>query len=517
MLIVTLAVAMVTCAPLTNQEKLVNLDEAGDKVNRAKRADEEIVFGNQQNKARVVAKKSDLSNLLAPVPLPGEVDQGSEVKVHKEMPVTDELAARAEAAAGSPSENNEKIKEAVEAALEAVAEDEAEKTGKAAAGQEPVDKTDSEKAIKQLIDDDIEENEQGAGEASEAAEANAPGDDADDEDDDLRELQLTAESSAVAAGGNDEGSIKPSSVADESENDEVEKFLQESQDETEQSLYRDRERSLANQMRNFLQSLNIGHQYQRHISPSFLFRYRRSLDSSKKTAPSKNNKRARRIKRDLLDDRYYGPYELPYNSDEYQDPTADTEDVVPLTDEEADYLYKQLVNYLADDYTPEQEEPEPEEGSLDSYLNGYGEDDNEPYVPYTTYNDDDVSYVPNVYEDRYQYGPVDFVGLAKRGMIDYYPPEEEEKRYFFPFNKEPETHWGAFVPEKRSYDEAIQRLQRLALALSDNPGPQSYLTSTNSFMPQHFHSQFVVEYSELSKVLLTIIANTILHQEITKL
>ncbi|CAG5118361.1 unnamed protein product [Candidula unifasciata] len=481
LLIVTLVVAMVTSAPLTNQEKLVNVDQPGDKVNRAKRADEEIVFGNQQNKARVVAKKSDLSNLLVPAPLPGEVDQGSEVIVHKEMPVTDELAARAEAAVGSVRENNEKIKEAVEAALEAVAEDEAEKTETVTDRQEPVDKTDSDdKAIKQLIEDDIEENEQGAGEVSDTADENPPRDDTDDEDTDLKELQRTAESSAMvaaaatatAAGGNDESSNKASSAEEGIDSDEVEKFLQESQqpeDEGEVSLDRDRERSYVNQMRNFLLSLNNGRRYQRLISP-YLERYRRSVDSSKKTAPSKNNKRTRRIKRDLLEDTSE-LYEPPFYSAGYQDPNPDSEDVVPLTDEEAEYLYNRLVNYLSDEANPEQEEVEPEEGSLDSYLNGYGEEDNEPYVPYTTYNDDDVSYVPNVYDDRYQYGPVSFLGLAKRGMIDYYPPEEEEKRYFFPFNKEPETHWGAFVPEKRSYDEAIQRLQRLALALSDNPGP----------------------------------------------
>lgn len=216
-------------------------------------------------------------------------------------------------------------------------------------------------------------------------------------------------------------------------------------------------------------SVSSGNGYHR-LSP-FIDRYRRSLSSSRKNTPSKNNKRARRIKRDLLDDRYYGPYELPYVQSENPDLNSDSEDFVPVTDDEAQLMYKQLVNYLANEYTPESQEPEQEEGPLDSYLNGYEEDDNEPYVPYSTYNEDVVPYVPSANEENYQYEPLSFVGLSKRGMVDYYPFEEEEKRYFFPFNKEPETHWGAFVPEKRDYGEAIQRLQRLAMALSDNPGP----------------------------------------------
>merc|ERR1711974_52298 len=53
-------------------------------------------------------------------------------------------------------------------------------------------------------------------------------------------------------------------------------------------------------------------------------------------------------------------------------------------------------------------------------------------------------------------------------MEYYYPESVPSKRYFFPFSDEPETHWGAFVPEKRDYSESIKRLQRLAMELSDN-------------------------------------------------
>lgn len=139
------------------------------------------------------------------------------------------------------------------------------------------------------------------------------------------------------------------------------------------------------------------------------------------------------------------------------------------------------MNYLANNYTPEQLklDEEEEETPLDSYLDGYEDGEGESYAPYEIYNEESVPVVSSPYEGSYSYEPVEldnYQNYAKRGMIEYYPEEdeeeeEEEKRYFFPFSKEPETHWGAFVPEKRDYNEAIQRLQRLAMALSDNPGP----------------------------------------------
>uniref|UniRef100_A0A0B7AZM7 Uncharacterized protein n=1 Tax=Arion vulgaris TaxID=1028688 RepID=A0A0B7AZM7_9EUPU len=474
-----LAVTMVTSAPLTNQEKLVDVAQTGEAVDRAKRADEEIVFGNQQNKARVISKKSDLSNILAAPEPKGERDQGSVVIVHKQAPVHEELAARDQAALGSVSENNEKMKEAVEDAIQSVAETIKSETESNV--QEEKEKAHlDEKIIKQIVEEDKDESEQGTGEVSENVEEKIV---EDDEDEELRNLQRETSEPVAVEGGRDANEVDNVESTPERKDDvdEVERFLQETHkqndDGSEVELDRDRERSYyESQMRNYLMSLNNGRDLS-YIRP-YMPRYRRSLYSPRTYITSAANKKSRRIKRDLLDNGYYTPYDLKnslYTSNDINDALiSDPEESVPLSDEDAEYLYKELVNYLANSYAAEQEEPSLEELPLDSYLNGYEEAQNEPYAPYTIHNEDTAPIVSNPYEVRYPYYPVDidsYQNYAKRGMIDYYPENEEEKRYFYPFSKEPETHWGAFVPEKRDYGEAIQRLQRLAMALSDNPGP----------------------------------------------
>ena len=248
-----------------------------------------------------------------------------------------------------------------------------------------------------------------------------------------------------------------------------------------------------------------------------------------------SSKRAgsRRIKRDLLDDVEYDPAWLRYlyaNSDDGMDtPTddqfeapansvldmgdsllADEDGYVPLTDSDAEDLYNELEEYLqwelqrragaeklretlglapSDDL---------ENGDLSSFYGGEAD------------GGEDGAGESNLLADNsqlsYPYGaeyPSDngYYFTSKRSSsgskLYELPTEETEKRYFFPFADEPETHWGAFVPEKREidagdergaylddpylddyrspskrdYNEAIQRLQRLAMALSDNRGP----------------------------------------------
>ena len=69
---------------------------------KGKRADEAIYFGNQQNKARVIVKKSGTDNLVshqneAMAPLGDSHDTGAEVVAHQEVPVTADLGERVEA------------------------------------------------------------------------------------------------------------------------------------------------------------------------------------------------------------------------------------------------------------------------------------------------------------------------------------------------------------------------------------------------------------------------------------
>ncbi|KAK6987306.1 protein Ycf2, partial [Biomphalaria glabrata] len=82
-----------------------------------KRAQETINFGNQQNKPRVLAKKSDLSNLLLPVAPLDEKDKSGVVVAHDALPVPPDMNARAEAAL-ERNKDQEKMKEEMEAALQ---------------------------------------------------------------------------------------------------------------------------------------------------------------------------------------------------------------------------------------------------------------------------------------------------------------------------------------------------------------------------------------------------------------
>lgn len=201
------------------------------------------------------------------------------------------------------------------------------------------------------------------------------------------------------------------------------------------------------------------------------YRRRRSLPSPRKAAAVKSHRGARRIKRDILDD-YYNTLSLPYTPVELDDALiSEPDDYVPLTVEEKDYLYRRLLDNLAGMYEDQKEEVENED-SVVPYINNLSEAQDDAYTPYVVYGENNIPSIYSPETERQAYSPDDNdVMFFKRGMIDYIPEEEEEKRYFFPFSEEPQTHWGAFVPEKRDYGEAIQRLQRLAMALSDNQGP----------------------------------------------
>lgn len=52
-------------------------------------------------------------------------------------------------------------------------------------------------------------------------------------------------------------------------------------------------------------------------------------------------------------------------------------------------------------------------------------------------------------------------------ILSGYPRGNKRDSNFFPFAREPETHYGAFVPEKRSYEETYEKLLTLARALGE--------------------------------------------------
>ncbi|CAL1528889.1 unnamed protein product [Lymnaea stagnalis] len=452
-----LVVAMTTSAPVSGQEKLLSPAPAGDSVDRAKRAEEEIVFGNQQNKPRVMAKKSDLGNILAPTL--GEKDRTGVVIVHKELPVPPALGARAEAALES-SRDNEKMQQAVEEAMKTVAEQSAAQAANVARAE-----------VKELAKEEISKEVKAVDEKIK------------------QELKNMENAAAPSASGKAESSGSNALPVTEVGGDDVEQFLQELQEkDDENGLDPNQQNSEVNDAgTDFYPIMYMTSPYSgqgmRSRFPFPYYRRRRSLPTVGKTVAAKAHRGSRRIKRDILDD-FYDAYTVPYSSVDVNDALIpDPDQYVPLTLEEKEYLYRRLLNNLASVYDEPEDEPlqdeplqdEPLQGEPDEYpyARGYSEPRDEPYLLYSPDRDDLIKEValrkglqeedePGVFREP--------VGYVKRNMVGYYPMEEE-KRYFFPFSEEPETHWGAFVPEKRDYSEAIQRLQRLAMALSDNPGP----------------------------------------------
>ncbi|XP_076466813.1 uncharacterized protein LOC143298034 isoform X2 [Babylonia areolata] len=90
-------------------------------------------------------------------------------------------------------------------------------------------------------------------------------------------------------------------------------------------------------------------------------------------------------------------------------------------------------------------------------------------------------------EEEEEEEPEYYPAVAKREMLSFVPGQRR-KRYFFPFAREPYTHWGAFVPSQQKrqqlYEEQEQeredpyrRLRELALVLAEERQP-SYLLDT---------------------------------------
>lgn len=529
---------MVTGAPVSNSGVV-------------KRADETIVFGNQQNKARVVNKRSDMPN----TPELGELDKESDVVVHEEKPVDEDLANRADAARKDFEDQN-KIADAMEAAMQSV--DTAE------SDLEQLDETDTPQAkeSEQIADEASATSDNAAGleqiEAEEQGEAdqNVANEDSDIEDllkvagegrtenDDRTEEQTTGEDQSlqveqspepitnvvndeVSAGGsptdivNNEDSATGNPTGTVNDENSARGIPTEVQSQPDNALApqsgdsNDQLDDFWTQMYQYMDAYPGSARL-----PFDLYRERRSLVRSKKSGQ-------RRIKRDLLDDFQYDPDLPPYlysaadegisnaQDDQYNPPTssvldmgdsllADQDGYVPLTDSDAEELYNELEEYLQWELqrqagmeklretlglAPRQE------ADLSSLYGGEVESGDGGA------DDDSLVNSPYSYGGEYP-SESPYYYAAKRNSpsqsVYDMPLTDTDKRYFFPFADEPETHWGAFVPEKRTledtnderdvylddayldeyrgpskqdYNEAIQRLQRLAMALSDNHDP----------------------------------------------
>ena len=151
----------------------------------------------------------------------------------------------------------------------------------------------------------------------------------------------------------------------------------------------------------------------------------------------KSVKRTHRSKRDLPypeDEVYFNPYyfpetDLPESYDRFEPvlEADDTEEVDPYV------LAKELYPAIANS------------------ANG---------LPFT----DDDGY--EIQEIIYEGQPGYFIPAKQDIEI---VPSDKRSPYFYPFSEEPGTHFKAFVPQKREYLDAYERLVRLARALAMRP------------------------------------------------
>ena len=224
--------------------------------------------------------------------------------------------------------------------------------------------------------------------------------------------------------------------------------------------------------------------------------------------PSAHDSRRRRIKRDLLDDEFGVPYSqysqymppasqyIPPSPSQYIPPSSSLNDPSdPWSDDDIDYVYKLFLNYLEE--KAEEELEEEREREILSQLPLWGSPDQ---VPQDT-SDVVPEYLPEETADRRPMGEEDFavpfLPEEEESPVDYEPSysfddsdvdesdvidsrvgersfdRQVNKRFLSALTQRSEgagEGWGEFLPEKRSYSEALEKLQRLALALNDNQG-----------------------------------------------
>nr|KAG5704967.1 hypothetical protein BaRGS_022809 [Batillaria attramentaria] len=510
-------VALATAAPLAeetnNLEQAVNVNGDNNVVDRAKRAKEEIVFGNQQNGGRPAMSKKSFNvpllmegqdfNMPPPSPVdPGTQDKSGYVYAAQEKPVPPELQPPA---VGEPQAIVEESKQVVEESKPIVEELESK------VPELPAADVASEKSEQEAESGSGKGAETGSGEATAVEEVASP--QVDTEPQVAVVNQLPADSKDEDA----EEVLEGQRQSQNQESDEVESLLEELHEESEkggerkEDLMEEEEEKQEQSDEADLQQVSSDSQemdmddseYSRKLLqillnqdrlypdrmypyyPPYLQRRRRSL--AHKRLPhihsrhrSKALARAKRTKRDLLDDDLY------YNEDEGD------YDFQPET---SDASLQELMGYLLSLYPSLYEPQSPPQQEFPGYNwfgQGYPEESYPaPEIPVPEWEEPDYgpeyvevpvgweavapgwepAFYPEEMEEESPYYPAP----AKRQMLSFVPGQRR-KRYFFPFAREPYTHWGAFVPaqDKRNYEDAYRRLRELALVLADARKPSSY-------------------------------------------
>ena len=197
--------------------------------------------------------------------------------------------------------------------------------------------------------------------------------------------------------------------------------------------------------------------------------------------------RSKRTKRDLFDDDLYYNQEPAYEPQPpRQDSQADLEELIAYLMALYPSLYdSQPRPSLESQYPPvypwsaaDSSAGYPEEAAYPQYLEWEEEEEEPEYmeVPVGWEPSPQVpAWEPTFYPEELEAEPDYYPPAAKRQMLSMVPGQRR-KRYFYPFAREPYTHWGAFVPsqEKRDYDEAYWRLKKLAMVLADVRQPSTY-------------------------------------------
>ncbi|XP_052088384.1 uncharacterized protein LOC127725459 [Mytilus californianus] len=185
-------------------------------------------------------------------------------------------------------------------------------------------------------------------------------------------------------------------------------------------------REYQNMIRNYRPLYDVNNYRKRRMA----IRKRRFMGRSKERAV----KRAHRSKRDLTypeESELYEPYYYP----------------------ELSYPNTENYGYGSPYETEDQMEPLEElleENVLPYPVNSYDEPSWYDYRP-TNYDGDEGMYLP----------------VKRQSMLSFVPGNRKRSSpYFYPVSEEPETHFGAFVPEKRNYFNTYGSLVRAARLLA---------------------------------------------------
>ncbi|XP_033740150.1 uncharacterized protein LOC117327329 [Pecten maximus] len=404
-----------------------------------KRSEEQIGFGNQQNNPQV-KKKSDPSMLEDKV---GSVvaERPQEIipvvhDVDSQEPVSDNNEAKVE------EELNAIIKEG-QMAEQVAAEEAGENLPVAEGEQESSDNSDSN--VERNNDAEDEENEQEVVVPEEAVPAMADTEEPQQEDVALSNNISPEENEAIKE------LMQENMVSSQPEDDDTPEQFEDVVGAPEEGAAQenDAQHSLEMLDENPFEAYRMFKTYQNALSsyPTYYpdayrgyLNGRRRRESSTLLSRLRNSeiKRNHRIKRELP----YGDSSLfPYFYPERED-------------DQEDSLYRVIPDQEILDNDPYTLFPEE---ALDEEL--AAEED----LPYTDGDEEEYG-TPIMYGGKMGY----FTPSKRQDMLSFVPGNKRDT-YFYPFSKEPETHYKAFVPEKRSYLESYEDLVRLARALAMEP------------------------------------------------